>query len=90
MEAGNIIVPTSGQQIEMKGNSIMTGAVYANHLKLQDDASITGSIVTNTFESDTIPGNVSITYSEDVLGSIPTGMEAGQATLRVQNDWDEI
>jgi len=90
MDAANIIVPTSGYQIEMKDNSNMTGAVYANHLKLQNYASIVGSVVTNTFESDKIQDDVTVTYSEDVLGGIPTGMEASSVTVRVQTDWDEI
>ncbi len=90
MAAANIIVPTSGQTIEMKGNSQMTGAVYANHLKLQDNVIITGSVVTNTFENNKIQNNASIIYSEDVLGSIPTGMESANVTLRVQTDWNEI
>ncbi len=89
MGAGNILVPTSGNQIEMKGNTTMTGAIYAYNMKLQDYASITGSVIAHQFEANAIPGDVTITYSEDVLGSIPVGMEAGNVTLRVQTDWNE-
>ncbi len=41
-------------------------------------------------EIDDVQDDVTITYDESVLGSIPTGIEVGPVTLRVQNDWNEI
>ncbi len=89
LEAGNIIVPTSGKQIELKDDTNMTGAIFAYHMKLQNYATITGCIVAHEFESDKIQDDITVVYSEDVLGGIPTGMEAGDATVRPQVDWDE-
>lgn len=90
MSAGNILVPTTNKEVEMKNNTVMTGAIYTSKAKLQDSAVITGSIVANQFTSDKITNSARITYSESVLGSIPTGMESAPVTLRPQKDWAEV
>jgi len=89
LEAGNILAPTSGKKITLQNNSQMRGMIFASLMELKNYADVTGCVISDEYDGDKIQNNVTVTYDESVLGGIPTGMEAGPATVRLEDDWDE-
>ena len=87
---GSLLVPTNNKVATMQDSATLTGIIYADRVRLRNDAEIDGSVMADDFVGDRIQNNVDITFDDAALpDTVPTGFESGGITVVPQRDWNE-
>ncbi len=88
---GSVLVPTSGKTASVVEDATLTGILYADIVKLRDQAVVTGSVAGNDFTNDRITDTVHVTFSASARPTtLPPGFTATPVSVTPQNDWDEV
>ena len=86
---GSVLVPTANKTAAVINDAVLTGILYADTVKLRDQAVVTGSVAGGSYTNNQITDTVHVTFNASSRPTLPAGFTAPAVSVTPQNNWDE-